>query len=341
MGVYGTDALRFALTAGSAPGNDIRLTPERLEGSRNFANKLWNTARFVIHNLDGEARAPQYPLPTEDRWILSRLNRLIANVCRLLEDFVLGEALSQIHDFVWGEYCDWYIELAKIRLSREGLSPIAVLVHVLQTSLRLLHPFMPFITEELWQSLARYLPQSVESIAIAPYPSVDERAFDPEAEEEMGLVQELIRSIRNARVEAKIEPSRFIEAIIITDNKPAVEALAPAIGTLARARPLTIFGANEGRPRPDRAKILVLKRAEVFLPLAGMIDIEAERERLTREIEHTRAEIARLESKLGQGEFRTKAPAHVIAKEQEKLNKNWDKFSRLQQRLAELRQKQD
>ena len=337
MNVYGTDALRFALTVGNAPGNDIRLTPQRLEGGRNFANKLWNTARFVISNLDGEAKAPQYPLPTEDRWILSRLNRLIANVSRLLESFMLGEALSQIHDFIWGEYCDWYIELAKVRLSREGLSPIPVLVHLLETSLRLLHPFMPFITEELWQRLAQYLPQSVESIAVAPYPSVDERAFDPEAEEEMELVQELIRSIRNARVEAKIEPSRFIEAIIIADNKPAVEALAPAIGTLARARPLTIFGADEERPRPDRAKILVLKRAEVFLPLAGMIDIEAERERLAREIEESRAEIARLERKLGQGEFLTKAPAHVIAREQDKLAKYWDKLSRLQQRLAELR----
>jgi valyl-tRNA synthetase len=337
MSAYGTDALRFALTAGSAPGNDIRLTPQRLEGSRNFANKLWNTARFVIGNLDGEAKAPKYPLPAEDRWILSQLNRNIANVSRLLESFMLGEALSQLHDFIWGEYCDWYIELAKIRLSREGLSPIPVLVYVLETSLRLLHPFMPFITEELWQSLARYLPQSAESITIAPYPGVDERAFDPEAEEEMELVQELIRSIRNARVEAKVEPSRFIEAIIIADDKPAVEALALAIGILARARPLTILGADEERPRPDRAKILVLKRAEVFLPLAGMIDIEAERERLAREIEESRAEIARLERKLGQSEFLTKAPAHVIAREQEKLNKHGDKLSRLQQRLAELR----
>ncbi len=336
MNVYGTDALRFALTAGNAPGNDIRLMPQKLEGGRNFANKLWNTAQFVISNLDGGAKAPPYPLPAEDRWILSRLNRLIANVSRLLQNFMLGEALSQIHDFIWSEYCDWYIELAKVRLSREGLSPVPVLVHVLETSLRLLHPFMPFITEELWQRLARYLPQSVESITIAPYPSVDETAFDPEAEEEMELVQELIRSIRNARVEAKVEPSRFIEAIIIADNKPAVEALAPAIGTLARARPLTIFGADEERPRPDKAKILVLKRAEVFLPLAGMIDIEAERERLAREIEESHAEIARLERKLGQGEFLTKAPAHVIAREQEKLSKHWDKLSRLQQRLAEL-----
>ena len=335
MAQFGTDALRFALTCGNAAGNDIRLTPQKLEGSRNFANKLWNSARFVISNSDGEVHDIAITA-LEDRWILSQLNRLIANVNRLLQDFMLGEALSQIHDFIWGQYCDWYIELAKVRLRSGGPSPIPVLVHVLETSLRLLHPFIPFITEELWQNLARHRRERPEAIMIAPYPAADERAFDAEAEQEMESVQEIIRGIRNARVEAEVEPSRFIEAIIVAKNKPAIEALAASMSTLARVRPLTIFGADEQRPRPDRAKILVLKGAEVFLPLAGMIDIEAERKRLEEEISQSRIEIARLERKLTQGEFLTKAPAYVIAREQEQLNRHRDKLGRLEKRLSEL-----
>ncbi len=333
MAGYGTDALRFALTAGNAPGNDIRLTRDKLEGGRNFCNKLWNTARFVIGNLSEELPAASQPVPVEDRWILSRLNRLIASVNQLLENFMPGEALGQIHDFIWGEYCDWYVELAKVRLRQGGPSPIPVLVQVLETSLCLLHPFMPFITEELWQSLTM---RAGESVAIAPYPDADAALPDPEAEEEMELVQEIIRAVRNIRVEAHVESSRFIEAIIQAQNKPLMQSLAPAISTLARVRPLTIIEAGEERPEVGGTKPLVVKGAEVFLPLATLVDLEAEKKRLGKEIEENQAQITRLETRLQDAEFLSKAPAHVIAREQRKLEERREKLDMLQRQLSEV-----
>ncbi|HEY90771.1 MAG TPA: valine--tRNA ligase, partial [Dehalococcoidia bacterium] len=216
---YGADALRFAVSTGTSPGNDIRLTSEKLEAGRNFANKLWNATRFVIRSIDSTEPGISIDgnnLPREDRWIISRLNRTIADVTKLLEEFQLGEALRQIHDFLWGEFCDWYIELVKDRLNSDiAQSPVPVLVHVLETSLRLLHPYMPFITEELWQHLKRRLPAdwpSTEAIVVAPYPESDTAAYDPEAERIMESVVEIVRSIRNVRTQHKVEPARWIEA---------------------------------------------------------------------------------------------------------------------------------
>ncbi|MBM3133307.1 MAG: valine--tRNA ligase, partial [Chloroflexi bacterium] len=187
---YGTDALRLALTVGNTPGNDMRLSSQKLEGARNFSNKLWNTSRFILGNVEGKLPDMGQPLqmPVEDRWITSRLNRLIADVTQLLETFMLGEALGKIHDFVWGEFCDWYIELAKIRLrDPKAPPPTPVLVNTLETTLRLLHPFMPFITEEIWQRLAGHLPEERRpaSLMIARYPTADESAIDLAAEREM------------------------------------------------------------------------------------------------------------------------------------------------------------
>ncbi|MFC1954168.1 valine--tRNA ligase, partial [Chloroflexota bacterium] len=220
---YGTDALRFAVSTGTSPGNDIKLTAARLEAGRNFANKLWNATRFVVRSIETErvdTKIKRESLSIEDRWILSRLSRTISSVTSLMEDFQFGEAQRQIYDFLWGEFCDWYIELAKIRLrsTKEGVStPLTVLVYVLETSLRLLHPYMPFVTEELWQTLKRRLPsgwQASESIMIVPYPEADTRAVDHEAERIMESVIEIIRSIRNARVQNNVENSRWVEAQI-------------------------------------------------------------------------------------------------------------------------------
>jgi valyl-tRNA synthetase len=204
IGDYGTDALRFALMTGNTPGNDSRLSTDKIEASRNFANKLWNATRFVIRSLESggaiDKEIKRDNLPVEDRWILSRLNRTVASATGLMEDFQFGEAQRQIHDFLWGEYCDWYIELAKIRLQANDSSPLPVLVHVLEKSLRLLHPYMPFLTEELWQHLKKHIKLSEsESIMVAEYPGVDEAMFDPAAEGEIETVTEIIRSIRNAR----------------------------------------------------------------------------------------------------------------------------------------------
>jgi valyl-tRNA synthetase len=339
---YGTDALRFALSTGNSPGNDMKLNPQKLEGSRNFVNKLWNAARFVVSNIDNvEMKIQPGVLTTEDRWILSRLNRLIAEVTELNDDFQFGEALRRIYDFLWTEYCDWYIEIAKIRLrhNQGPNSPLPLLVQVLETSLRLLHPFMPFITEELWQSLReRQREGKPDSIMIAPYPVADAEAFDDEAEREMESVFEIVRSIRNARVESGVDPARFIQGSIVAEkSKLALEAHVEAIHTLARVHPLSIVGDVEGaKLRRDQAKILVLKGVEVILPLEGMIDTDAEKSRLLKESEAIKAEIERIERLLQDKAFTKKAPAAVVEKERQKLSDRKDKLAKLSERLTQL-----
>jgi valyl-tRNA synthetase len=340
---YGTDALRFALSTGNSPGNDMLLGKTKLEGSRNFTNKLWNAARFVLSNLDSaEPAAPSKNPFTEDRWILSRLNRVIADTTELLDGFQFGEALRRIYDFLWTEYCDWYIEIAKIRLrdSKKADSPLPVLVHVLETSARLLHPYMPFITEEIWQRIQERRPDGkTDSIMLAPYPTADATAFDDAAEREMESVIEIVRSIRNARVESQVAPARFVEAFIAAgEARPVLETQAPAIVALARVRPLTILDAREAKEiSRDQAKIIVMKDCEVILPLEGMIDVDAEKSRLLKEIESSKAEIERIERLLADDRFLNKAPAPVVEKERQRLNDRRETLNRLQERLTHLR----
>ena len=344
MDKYGTDALRFALTNDISPGNDINLTASRLEAGRNFANKLWNATRFVVRSLGtggGELKIQQNLLPVEDRWILSRLSGTIANVTRLMENFQFGEALRQLHDFLWGEFCDWYIEFAKIRLgSKEEPSPVPVLVHVLETSLRLLHPFMPFVTEELWQNLRKRLPADwaeTESIMIAAYPAADEKAVDPPAERVMEAVIEVIHAIRNARAEHKVESGRWVEAQVCAGElTPAIAVYSPAIETLAKARPVSFFKSREEVPPGDNVLALVLKSSEVVIPMESMVDLKAERKRLEQEIAQTGAEVARLEARLKDKAFLTKAPPAVVAKERDNLNARKDRLERLKQSLDRL-----
>ncbi len=335
---YGTDALRFALSTGTSPGNDIRLSSQRLEAARNFANKLWNAARFVVGNMEeglSVTKIDRATLPLEDRWILSRLSHLVTAVNKFMDDFQFGEAERQIHDFLWGEFCDWYIEMAKLRLN-ESPSPMPVLAYVLETSLRLLHPFMPFVTEEIWQNLKERLDEEMaESIMIAPYPTADEGAIDAAVEKQMELVIEIIRAIRNERAEFKVEPSKWIEALIVPhDAKSTIESQVCAIEMLARVRPLTIIETKDARP--DKAKTLVLTGAEVIIPMAGMIDLDAERQRLEREIQKNQAEILRLEARLKDEEFLSKAPSHIISRERDRLEEYITRSKMLIQRLAEL-----
>ena len=341
---YGTDALRFALSTGTSPGNDIKLTPSRLEGGRNFANKLWNATRFVVRTIESESTDMEIKqsLPVEDRWILSRLSHTISSVASLMDDFQFGEAQRQIHDFLWGEFCDWYIELAKIRLrsANESPSPLPVLVHVLETSLRLLHPYMPFITEELWQNLRRCLPpsrQTSESIIVAAYPEADATAIDPPSEQVMTSVIEIVRSIRNTRAQYKVDSTRWIEAQIYADK--LTSALIPyseAIQTLARAKPVTFLNNRQESPPGENALVLVLKETEVVIPMASMFNLEAERKRLQKEIEQSQAEIARLSTRLNNKAFLSKAPAPVIDGERQKLYTLTDKLERLERQILKL-----
>jgi valyl-tRNA synthetase len=368
---YGTDALRFAVTTGTSPGNDINLGPHRLEAGRNFANKMWNAARFIFQGieavsnpeellsmfidaaifekLDGEDDswkilankfADKRPEPIEDRWILSRLNRLVSSVDELMSSFQFGEAERQIHDFFWGEFCDWYIEIAKIRLSQSDFSPLPLLAFILETTLCLLHPFMPFITEELWQGLKQRLPEGSldsPSIIIASYPTGNEKLIDAEAEVVMDTVIEIIRSIRNSRAEHRVEAGKWIEARVYTDRlQSAISEKSDAIETLAKARPLAILNRTQRQTKEEKALVLVLKEAEVVLPWAGMVDVVAERDRLEGEIGTLGNQIERLEQRLKDKAFVAKAPAAVVDKEREKLQSFKDKLLRLKQELTQL-----
>ncbi len=341
MDKYGTDALRFALSTDVSPGNDINLTKARLEAGRNFANKLWNATRFVVRSLEpggSELKIQQDLLPVEDRWILSRLSRTNANVVRLMESFQFGEALRQLHDFIWGDFCDWYIEFAKIRLAAKDSSPVAVLVYVLEASLRLLHPFMPFVTEELWQNLKQRLPadwQKTESIVIAAYPEADDKAIDPEAERIMEAIIEIIRAIRNARAEHKVESAKWIEAQVFAGElNPAITPHTLAIQSLARAKPVS-FGKGRGEAKAtENVLALVLKSSEVIIPMESMVDLKAERKRLEGEIAQSQALIASLEERLKDKAFLAKAPEAVVAKEREKLAERKDKLERLKEQLG-------
>jgi valyl-tRNA synthetase len=359
IGKYGVDALRFALTTGSSAGNDTSLGKGKLESSRNFVNKLWNATRFILQSLDSEGLEAQaipissgQPQRIEDQWIDSQLNRLIKDVTALMQGFQFGEAEQQIYDFVWSKFCDWYIEIAKIRLrSQLTPSPLPYLVNTLEKSLRLLHPFMPFITEELWQRLLRaqrdrpvFHSQLVAndvsvpaSIMIAPHPAADANTFAPEAEQVMDSVIEIVRAIRNVRAQYRVRPDKWIEAQVYTGELlSSLASEANMIETLARVRPLTILRRQEREPTKDKALVLVLKEAEVVLPLADMVDRLAEEQRLLKEGQEIKARISQLDARLKDDDFLRKAPDQVIEKEQQKLAVLKDKLQRLHQELAQL-----
>ncbi len=342
---YGTDALRFTLATGGTPGNDFRLFDEKLESSRNFANKLWNAARFVVSSIgeepvdlpaDAETAAGRTGWPAEDRWILSRSIATAAEVNKLLGEFQINEAGRVLYDFIWNEYCDWYLEMAKVRLKDGDRSPLPVLAYVLQSSLRLLHPIMPYVTETIWQHLrgcVRGL--EPEALIIAPYP-LGKGEPDAEAEEQIAVLVEVVRAIRNIRAERGIDPAKFVEAYVTTNGaRPFVEEGRSIVETLARARPLHVVSGVSEAPTEQVASA-VLDGAQVVVPLAGLIDIEGERTKLEKQIAEAEGEVKRLTGQLGNQEFRSKAPAHVIGGMEEKLAAAKSRAEALGQRLAEL-----
>ncbi|MEX2160189.1 MAG: valine--tRNA ligase [Dehalococcoidia bacterium] len=341
---YGADAVRFTLVTAAGTGQDQRLREEKIESARNFANKLWNASRFVIMQLDPSQKvatpslADRASLPAEDRWVLSRLEKLVAEVDRLLNEFQLNEAGHRMYDFLWGDYCDWYVEVAKVRLRQDGAAdPRPVLVHVLETGLRLLHPYMPFVTEELWGRLRPFMatPPS-EALMIAPYPKSDAAWRDEEAERAVDGVIDVVRAIRNIRSEKKIEPSRPIEAYVVSnDARPAIEAGAPYIEALARVQPLHIVSDASEAPR-DGVATAVLPHAQVIVPLAGLMDAGAERSRLEKEIAEAEVYAKRLQGKLSNEQFRSKAPRDVVAAEEDRLAAAQTRLEGLRRALEEL-----
>jgi valyl-tRNA synthetase len=365
---YGSDALRLALVTNSSPGNDQKLSEQRIEQAGHFGNKLWNATRFVVSQRweapDRSAPAlASASAPTDldsrslaDRWIVSRYSRTVQQVTRLLEDFQLGEAGKLIQDFLWGEYADWYIEASKTALRSEHeptrRAALATARTVLDGVLRLLHPYMPFLTEELWQYLHGWpsrnpnLPKEQQALIVAPWPEPLE--IDEQAERHFALVIEVIRQIRNARAEAVRDApdavrrdmtTRRIEALISGGQyTPVLREQAEIISTLARLDPdrLVIEETLPAERRPGKAVTLVVGEVEVVLPLAGLVDLEAERRRLRAEADSARAEVERLSALLSNQQFTSRAPGAVVQRERDRLAAAQDRLARLQERLAAL-----
>ena len=345
MDKYGTDAFRFTLAALAAQGRDIRLAEERIEGYRNFANKIWNAARLVLTNLEGydPALARRGTPSVADRWIKSRLTEATAQVRKAIDSYRFNDAASAVYQFLWHEYCDWYLEIAKRSLYQPE-SPAAravtqrTLVETLEATLRLLHPFMPFISEELWQRLPHQgesIPAPARSIMIAPFPKAGRKGRDPEAERLMAPVLDFVSAIRTIRSESRISPAVEL-AVSVKPADPevagALAAGAAVIGSLARA---AITVAADGA-RPANSAMAATPSGDVFVRLEGVVDFEAERARLRKEVERARKEIAFLEGKLGRADFVERAPALVVERERARLTEQRETEQKLAASLAAL-----
>ena len=341
---YSADALRFTLATGNAPGNDMRFHMERVDASGNFANKLWNASRFVLMNLEGcepedlDGHFDREGLELSDRWLLSRLDTLIAEVEESMEKYELGIAAQKLYDFIWGEYCDWYIELVKHRLydgsSKTGDTARRVLCYGLDRLLRLLHPFMPFITEEIWQ----HLPHSSETITLAKWPQSDESKKDATAERQMHTIMDAIRAVRNIRAEMDVAPSRKANVIVVSEqaevrdifaaNAPYLERLAAASGVLVR---------KDRTEVPKDAVSVVIEGAVIYIPAEELLDIGKEIGRLEKEKQRLEKELERVKGKLANKGFIEKAPADVVKAEKEKRDKYQDMMDKVMERLGSLK----
>ncbi len=318
---YGADALRFALATGNSPGNDMRFSDEKIESARNFANKLWNASRFVLMNLaddDEDCTLPDISLlSTEDKWVLSRLNTLAKSVNENIDKYELGVALSEIYDFIWDIFCDWYIELCKSRLQNKGTkeahTAAHVLIYVLTNLLKLLHPYMPFITEEIYQSL----PHSDESIMISEFPKFKEELCFPEAEEKMERIISAIKAIRARRAEMNVPPSKKAKVYAVTSKSEIFEGAGVFFEKLAGASEVIITDSYSD----ENAINIVTESATFYIPMSDVIDFEKEKARLSAELKKNDAEIERIEKKLSNEGFVAKAPAAVIEGEKAKLEK--------------------
>ncbi|MDK2931932.1 MAG: valyl-tRNA synthetase [Bacillota bacterium] len=338
---YGADVLRFTLVTGNTPGNDMRFREERLEASRNFANKLWNAARFVLMNLRdfdpaGVDQSDLDLLPA-DRWIRSRANRVAEKVHSHLREYEVGEAARTLYDFTWDEFCDWYIEISKARLyggdAQARTTARYVLSETLGKVIRLLHPFMPFITEGIWQRL----PGAEGSIMVSPWPAFDERLDDPDAEAEMATLMDVTRAIRNIRSEMNVPPQKKLDAIVVATGRTA-EVLRAGSDLMVRLAGLARLSVEDRLERkPEKAASAVVTGAEVYVPLAGIIDLDTEVRRLEKDLRAAEAALEAAERKLSNPDFVEKASEEVVERERARREEYAEKRARLARRLADLR----
>ncbi|HZK37608.1 MAG TPA: valine--tRNA ligase [Clostridia bacterium] len=338
---YGADALRFTLATGNSPGNDMRFHMEKLEASRNFANKLWNATRFVLMNLDIDHIDKNDILSKftlADKWIISRLNNVVKEITENMDKFELGLAVQKLYDFIWSEYCDWYIELVKPRLYGEEIDEKRVaqytLTYVLENILKLLHPFMPFITEEIWQNL----PTTQGSVIVAQWPEYKESEVYTAEEKDMELIMDAIKNIRNIRAEMNVASSRKAKLIVLTEDKNTAKIISENAKYF-----MTLASVSEIEPAGNRDKIpkdavsTVIEGAELFLPLEELIDFEKEIERLEKERSKLESEIKRVVGKLSNEGFVGKAPARLVDEEKQKQIKYEEMLALVSERLDSLK----
>jgi valyl-tRNA synthetase len=338
MDQFGTDPLRFTLVTSGTPGNDVNLDTARIEGNWRFVNKIWQMANFITTNLDGEIAPsilPSSELDLPSRWILSRLNKLIETTQRLFDNYLYGEPGRQMYDFLWSEFADWYIEISKHPLyqgsDQEKAVTRRVLVDALETCLRLLHPYMPFVTEEIWQ----YIPHQGEGLILAKWPQADVSRIDEQAENEMNVLMDMVRGIRNARLEYEVDPGRRIKAIIAPGSYHAAITNYSYIFTrLCNVPEIELLAANA--PAPGESASIVVSDATAYLPLAGMIDTQAECERLKKEQAKLQEQIERTQKQLSNEQFVSRAKPDVVERERNRLADLQASAEQIAGRLAAL-----
>ncbi len=331
---YGADALRFNLITGNSPGNDMRFYVEKCEAMRNFCNKIWNASRFVMMNLTVEDNHLPEPLETEDKWILSKLNRVVKEVCDNMDSFELGVAAGKIYDFIWDDYCDWYIELTKPRLNGDDEaakeSAQRVLLYVLVEILKLLHPFMPFITEEIWQAL----PHEGDALMMQSYPEYSEALNFPEDEANFGMVMDAIKAVRARRSEMNVPPSRKSHLIIVTDKAKAFTDGEKFICKLAYASGVEVRA--ELPESTDGMVSVITDNARMFMPMAELVDLEKERARMEKELANAKKQLDGQNAKLANENFVSRAPEKVVNAEREKKAKLEALIENLEESLKNL-----
>ena len=331
---YGADALRFNLITGNSPGNDMRFYVEKCEAMRNFCNKIWNASRFVMMNLTVEDNHLPETLETEDNWILSKLNRVVKEVCDNMDSFELGVAAGKIYDFIWDDYCDWYIELTKPRLNGDDEaakeSAQRVLLYVLVEILKLLHPFMPFITEEIWQAL----PHEGDALMMQSYPEYSEKLNFPEDEANFGMVMDAIKAVRARRSEMNVPPSRKSHLIIVTDKAKAFTDGEKFICKLAYASGVEVRA--ELPESTDGMVSVITDNARMFMPMAELVDLEKERARMEKELANAKKQLDGQNAKLANENFVSRAPEKVVNAEREKKAKLEALIENLEESLKNL-----
>jgi len=340
---YGADAVRFSLMMLTVEGQDMQLSESKFEMGRNFANKLWNAARFGLMNLDGTADEPDAEPALEDRWILSRLNATVRECTDSLEEFNFNRAARAIYDFTWGDFCDWYLEIIKPRFKEGAAAASArkVMARVLDTILRLLHPFMPFATEELWQGLKAKLGGNLENEArealmISPWPEFREDEVDKEAERTMSVVQGLVRGVRNIRSHMNIQARKPVRGVVSAPDEQTAEMIRRHAGLLQDMAVLSEVEVGVSLPKPPASAVEVVEQIEMFVPLEGLIDFDAERARLLSRIEKAEAMLAVCERKLDNENFIRNAPAEIVARERDRRKDLLENLSTLRKNYEQL-----